>query len=43
MLRVAEINFTAGETKMNARIIGIVAGLVLIAGVVAADVLLFWP
>ncbi len=28
---------------MNARVIGIAVGLVLIAGVVAADVLLLWP
>ena len=28
---------------MNARVFGIAVGLVLIAGVVAADVLLLWP
>ena len=28
---------------MNTRVIGIAVGLVLIAGVVAADVLLLWP
>jgi hypothetical protein len=28
---------------MNARVIGIAVGLVLMAGVVAANVLLLWP
>lgn len=43
VLKVAKVATLRGTRKMNTRIIGIVIGLVLIAGVVAADVLLLWP